>query len=72
MGRKKISILIENEINNHQIYVPVFYLIKIYILVVFEAKNDENDSTLLLLHANARGGLRGKNEIVTNFGNRFF
>ena len=35
MGRKKISILIENEINNHQIYVPVFYLIKIYILVAF-------------------------------------
>ena len=35
MGRKKISILIENEINTHQIYVPVFYLIEINILVAF-------------------------------------
>ena len=35
MGGKKISILIKNEINNHQIYVPVFYLIEIDILVAF-------------------------------------
>ena len=32
----------------------------------------KNDSTLLLLHANARGGLRRKkkNKIFKNFGNR--
>ena len=35
MGRKKITILIENEINNHQIYVTVFYLIEINILIAY-------------------------------------
>ena len=35
MGRKELTILIENEINNHQIYIPVFYLIQINILIVF-------------------------------------
>ena len=35
MGRKKITILTENEMNNHQIYVPVFYLIEINILIAF-------------------------------------
>ena len=33
----------------------------------------KNDSTLLLLHANARGGLRRKkNKMFKNFGNRYF
>ena len=41
MGRNKITILIENKINNQQIYAPVFYLIEINILTAFEAKNDE-------------------------------
>ena len=35
MGPKKITILIENEINNHQIYFPVFYLIEINITIAF-------------------------------------
>ena len=35
MGHKKITILIENEINNQQIYVFVFYLFKINILIAF-------------------------------------
>ena len=35
MGRQKITILTENEINNHQIYAPVSYLIKINILISF-------------------------------------
>ena len=35
MGRDKITILIENKINNHQIYVPVFYLIEINITIAF-------------------------------------
>ena len=35
MGRQKITILTENETNNHQIYVPVFYLIEINILIAF-------------------------------------
>ena len=35
MGCKKIQMLMENEINSHQIYVPVFYLIQINILIAF-------------------------------------
>ena len=51
MSRKKISILIENEINNHQIYVPVFYLIEFYILVAFWGeKMMKKTSALLPLH----------------------
>ena len=35
MGRKKITILMGNEINNHKIYVHDFYLIEINILIAF-------------------------------------
>ena len=35
MCRKKITILTENEMNNHQIYVSFFYLIEINILIAF-------------------------------------
>ena len=38
MGCLKIPILIENEINSHQIYVPAFYLIQINILIAFLGK----------------------------------
>ena len=57
MGRKKITILIENEISNHQIYVPVFYLIQINILIAFWVQiwwNFMNVSPADRMHANAR------------------
>ena len=65
MGRKKITILTENEMNNHQIYVPVFYLIEINILIAFWGQKWWNfmilsSLTVLPLHANARCEIRGK------------
>ena len=74
MGCKKISILIENEINNHQIYVPVFYLIEINTLVAFWGqkswKNVYSTASPPRMHANARCGLREKN--LKNFGKSIF
>ena len=65
MSRKKITILTENEIDNHQIYVPVFYLIEINILIAFWGQKWWNfmilsSLTVLPLHANARCEIRGK------------
>ena len=64
MGRTKMSILIENDINNRQIYVPVLYLIEINILVAFWGqkswKNVYSAASPPRMHANARCGLRGK------------
>ena len=64
MGRKKITILTENEMNNHQIYVPVFYLIEINILIAFWGQKWWNftivSSQCCLSIANARCVLRGK------------
>ena len=39
MVRWKIAILMESEINNHQIYVHVFYLIEINIQIAFPGQN---------------------------------
>ena len=72
MGRNKITILIENKLNNHQIYVFVFNLIEINILIAFWGQSDEIlwSPTLLLLRrmqANARCGLRENKKKFSKF-----
>ena len=59
MGRKKITILIENEINNHQIYVPVFYLIEIDILIAFWGQKWWNFMIVSFVAASPRMQMHG-------------